>query len=59
MYEASKVLYSVVSDREPIRGEEDNYRRVGAMKGAMLFLGLFLRPLQQNRDYAVGRKACG
>ncbi|MCH8479789.1 MAG: hypothetical protein LAT56_17890 [Wenzhouxiangella sp.] len=40
MFEASKALYSVVSDREPIRSEEDNYRRVGAMKGAMLLLGL-------------------
>ncbi|HEY0921914.1 hypothetical protein [Rheinheimera pacifica] len=40
MYEASKALYEVFSGHEPIRSEEDNYRRVGAMKGAMLLLGL-------------------
>lgn len=40
MYEASKALYEVFSDREPIQSEHDNYRRVGAMKGAMLLLGL-------------------
>lgn len=40
MFEASKSLYKVFSDREQIRSEKDNYRQVGAMKGAMLLLGL-------------------
>jgi hypothetical protein len=40
MFEASKALYRVLADREAIRCEQDNYRRVGAMKGAMLLLGL-------------------
>ncbi|MCD2449973.1 hypothetical protein GO003_006185 [Methylicorpusculum oleiharenae] len=39
MFEASKSLYEVFSDREQIRSEKDNYRHVGAMKGAMLLLG--------------------
>ncbi len=40
MFEASKSLCEAFSGREPIRNEKDNYRRVGAMKGAMLLLGL-------------------
>lgn len=40
MYEASKSLYEISAADEPIQNEEDNYRRVGAMKGAMLLLGL-------------------
>lgn len=40
MFEASKYLYEILSDSERIRSENDNYRQVGAMKGAMLLLGL-------------------
>ena len=40
MFEASKSLYEVFSSREQIRTEKNNYRHVGAMKGAMLLLGL-------------------
>lgn len=40
MYEASKTLYEVLSDCDPIQNEKDNYRRAGAMKGSMLLLGL-------------------
>ena len=40
MFEASKSLYEVFSGREKIRSEMDNHRQIGAMKGAMLFLGL-------------------
>ncbi|ASU24234.1 hypothetical protein CCZ37_17405 [Vibrio qinghaiensis] len=40
MFEASKSLYEVFSVREMNTSEKDNYRHVGAMKGAMLLLGL-------------------
>lgn len=40
MFEASKSLHEVFSGREQILSEKDNYRHVGAMKGAMLLLGL-------------------
>ncbi|MCW8355284.1 hypothetical protein N5P32_05045 [Marinomonas pontica] len=40
MFEASKSLYDVFSSQEQIQTEKDNYRHVGAMKGAMLLLGL-------------------
>lgn len=40
MFEASKSLYEVFSSNKQIRSENDNDRHVGAMKGAMLLLGL-------------------
>jgi len=40
MYEASKTVYQALADQERPRTEQDNYRRVGLMKGAMLMLGL-------------------
>lgn len=40
MFEASKSLYEVFSGREKIRNEMGNHLQVGAMKGAMLLLGL-------------------
>lgn len=40
MFEASKSLYDVFARQEQIQTEKDNDRHVGAMKGAMLLLGL-------------------
>lgn len=40
MFEASGSLYQVFSGMEQIRSEKENYRHAGAMKGAMLLLGL-------------------
>jgi hypothetical protein len=40
MYEASKALYGVLSGDDSIQSERDNHRQVGALKGAMLLLGL-------------------
>jgi len=40
MFEASKILCKPLTARHPIQSEQDNYRRVGSMKGAMLLLGL-------------------
>ncbi|KKL95618.1 hypothetical protein LCGC14_1852740 [marine sediment metagenome] len=40
MYEASKALYGVLAGDDPTQSERDNHRQVGALKGAMLLLGL-------------------
>jgi hypothetical protein len=40
MFEASKVLFSSLENRPHPLTEQHNYRRAGALKGAMLLLGL-------------------
>lgn len=40
MPEATRGLYEILASSSPILSEQDNYRRVETMKGAMLLLGL-------------------
>lgn len=40
MFEASAILWSTLLERDPVVSERDNRRNIGAMKGALLLLGL-------------------